>query len=158
MGVVMSLTNKQKAFIERYLANGFNATEAAKYAGYSENNAKEQGYENLTKPHIKKHIDKRMQELAMGADEVLIRLAQTARFDPSDFIEGFGMLTYIDIDRLKAAGLGHMIKGLKSNGKTTDVILKDPDKALEQIGKILNLTNRQNVEGEISININYADD
>lgn len=48
------LTEKQKKFAERYAANGGNATEAAEFAGYSI--PKEQGYENLTKPHIADYI------------------------------------------------------------------------------------------------------
>jgi phage terminase small subunit len=41
-----------------------NATESAIKAGYSEKVAKEIGYENLTKPHIKSEIDKRLEARA----------------------------------------------------------------------------------------------
>jgi phage terminase small subunit len=51
------LTPKQKAFCEYYVANGGNATEAAKQAGYSEKTASETGYENLNKPQIVNYID-----------------------------------------------------------------------------------------------------
>lgn len=56
------LTEKQERFIDYYIELG-NATEAARRAGYSEKTAKETGYENLTKPHIKSEIDKRLKEL-----------------------------------------------------------------------------------------------
>ena len=50
------LTDKEKRFCEEYVID-WNATRAAKVAGYSEKTAKEIGCENLTKLNIKKHID-----------------------------------------------------------------------------------------------------
>ena len=52
----MKLKAKQQAFCEHYVANRFNATQAAISAGYSEKTAKEMGYENLTKPHVAAYI------------------------------------------------------------------------------------------------------
>jgi len=52
----MALTAKQQSFCEHYVANGFNATQAAISAGYSEDSAKEIGCENLTKPNIAEYI------------------------------------------------------------------------------------------------------
>lgn len=48
----MPLTSKQQAFCEAYITNGFNATQAAITAGYSEKTACAMGCENLTKPEI----------------------------------------------------------------------------------------------------------
>ncbi|MEB2784875.1 terminase small subunit [Algoriphagus persicinus] len=45
------MTTKEISFAENYLCT-FNATEAAKAAGYSERSARQIGYENLTKPYI----------------------------------------------------------------------------------------------------------
>jgi len=45
------MTTKEAAFAEHYLCT-CNATDAARKAGYSENAARQQGYENLTKPYI----------------------------------------------------------------------------------------------------------
>ena len=50
------LTAKQSAFVQYYLANGFNATQAAISAGYSKHTAKDIGCENLAKPNIAKII------------------------------------------------------------------------------------------------------
>ena len=47
------LTQKQDKFIREYLANGYNATQAAIKAGYSKKTAYSIGQENLTKPEIK---------------------------------------------------------------------------------------------------------
>lgn len=51
-----SLTAKERSFIEQYCSNGFNATKAAKDAGYSEKTATAIGSENLRKPHIQEEV------------------------------------------------------------------------------------------------------
>lgn len=73
----MKLTPKQQRFADEYIKTG-NATQSAIEAGYSKRTAKEVGYENLTKPHLKEYIDKRMEQIAsskiMTAQQVLERL------------------------------------------------------------------------------------
>ena len=73
------LTAKQSLFIKEYLVD-LNATQAAIRAGYSENTAKETGYENLTKPYIKEAIDKaiakRSQNAEITADMVINAIAK----------------------------------------------------------------------------------
>lgn len=55
----IKLTEKQKRFADYYIETA-NATEAALRANYSKNTAKEIGCENLTKPHIRAYIDKKI--------------------------------------------------------------------------------------------------
>lgn len=76
----LGLTNKQKLFVDSYL-NCWNATQAAKEAGYKGNLATlgVVGHENLKKPKIAEIISIRLKESAMSADEVLMRLAERAR-------------------------------------------------------------------------------
>ena len=50
------LTPKQAKFVECYLSNGFNGTQACIDAGYSEKVARTQGAENLAKPNIQKAL------------------------------------------------------------------------------------------------------
>jgi len=52
------MTPKEIAFAENYLCT-FNATDAAKTAGYSERSARQIGYENLIKPYIQNYIRER---------------------------------------------------------------------------------------------------
>lgn len=52
------LTAKQQAFCEHYVANGFNATQAALSAGYSKKTSKDMGCQNLAKPNIAEYIAK----------------------------------------------------------------------------------------------------
>ncbi|HNP71001.1 MAG TPA: terminase small subunit [Kouleothrix sp.] len=81
----MALTTKQQAFIEHYLRT-WNASQAARDAGYSEKTARAIGAENLTKPDIQAAIQARLSELKMGADEVLTRLTEHARGSMHDFL------------------------------------------------------------------------
>ena len=78
----LSLTEKQKAFADEYIIS-MNATDAAIKAGYSKNSAKEIGHENLTKPHIKKYIEKRLKEKESvriaTQDEILEYLTKVMR-------------------------------------------------------------------------------
>ena len=83
-----NLTGKQAAFIDYYLGEAnFNATEAARRAGYSgdDNTLSVIGFENLRKPNIDEAIQKRLQARCMGSDEVLVRLANMARGDIGEF-------------------------------------------------------------------------
>ena len=58
-----TLTPKQKAFADAYIANGGNATKAALEAGYKENSAYSIGCENLKKPEIAQYVAERQGSL-----------------------------------------------------------------------------------------------
>lgn len=78
------LTAKQQKFCDKYVECG-NATEAARYAGYSDKTAKDMGAENLSKPHLKAYIDARMAEISKptiaSAEEVLTFYSEVMRCD-----------------------------------------------------------------------------
>ena len=78
-----NLTDKQQLFVEHYLAC-WNATKAARLAGYSDATAGVIGSENLKKPNIQAYITERLASAAMGANEVLARLTVHARADIAD--------------------------------------------------------------------------
>jgi len=75
------LTPKQRRFIEEYAVD-LNATQAAMRAGYSQKTAREIGAENLSKPIIRREIDRVLQErserTAITADRVLEGIAAIA--------------------------------------------------------------------------------
>lgn len=78
----MKLTLKQKAFADYYIQTG-NATESAMKAGYSKKTAAEAGSENLRKPHIKRYIDERLEQISSeriaDAKEVMEYLTRIMR-------------------------------------------------------------------------------
>lgn len=89
----MKLTEKQKRFADYYIETG-NATESAIRAGYSKKTAKEMGHENLTKPHLREYIDKRLEEMAekriMNAEEAMQLLTAIARNEEKEEVVLFG--------------------------------------------------------------------
>src|SRR5687767_14617881 len=103
----MSLTNKQRVFIDEYLIS-WNATEAARKAGYSFPNV--EGPKNLVKPSIAVEIRQRINEKAMTADEVLTSVAEIGRGDLSRYITRDGE---INIQLLREDGQGHLLKKYK---------------------------------------------
>lgn len=60
------LTEKQKAFCREYIFD-WNATRAAKAAGYSEDTAGEIGFENLKKPQIQAYVTEIQKDLEKTA-------------------------------------------------------------------------------------------
>lgn len=111
----MALTAKRQRFIDEYFLTGFNATEAAKRAGYSEKTAYSIGHENLKKPEIAAEIERRLIELHMPANELLARTADIARGDLTEWIDADGRL---DVAALKASGKGHLLRKYRVTRRT----------------------------------------
>lgn len=91
----MSLTQKQRLFVEAYLANP-NATAAARTAGYKGNDKTlaQVAAENLRKPYIAELIKERVQDAIITADEILAgvkRIALKANRD-ADRLKAFELL------------------------------------------------------------------
>ena len=97
----MALNKRQRDFAEYYLKL-WNATEAAKKAGYSEKTAYSIGNENLKKPEIKAYIRERMRArdsmLIADTDEILVFLTAVMRGEVKD---QFGLDATL-ADRMKA--------------------------------------------------------
>lgn len=93
---IKKLTGKQRAFVTAYLANNFNAAQAAKDAGYqanSQHSFEAIGSENLLKPNIKAAIDEHFAEAHLDAEEVLQELAKLARGNSKDKIRALALLS-----------------------------------------------------------------
>ena len=73
------LTAKQSLFIEHYLSNGLNGTDAARQAGYSEKSCRVIATENLTKPAIVDEIKKRIGEQLANIEELHFLWLQECR-------------------------------------------------------------------------------
>lgn len=153
-GCNVALSSKQQAFVDEYLRT-WNATKAAIAAGYSEKTAGSQGFDLLKKPEIQGAIKERLESKAMAADEVLARFAEQARFDATPYLifeERYGddeededepnivkVFVGIDVDKLRADGLGHLLKSISKTRGGLRVEWQDSQKALELIGKHLGL-------------------
>lgn len=142
------LTAKQRAFIAFYVET-WNATEAAKLAGYKGNYAtlRSIASENLTKPNIQAEINKRFQKMAMGADEALARLAAQARgvdfakvseaIKVSDGTESLDMPTFLQ--NVHELGLGFHIKSVKETRHGLNIEFYDAQAALFKVLQVLGL-------------------
>lgn len=126
------LTDKQRVFIVEYLTC-WNASEAARRAGYSAKTAYSIGSENLRKPEIRAAIDARLQTMAMGAEEVLARLSALATADLADFLNDAG--SRLDLKRARAQGKLHLVKKFSKTKQGTSIELHDAKDVLVQLGR-----------------------
>ncbi|MFL0684605.1 MAG: terminase small subunit [Algoriphagus aquaeductus] len=112
----IELTDKEYRFANYYLGEArFNATEAAKLAGYSERTARQQGYENLTKPYIKKYIQERsesiLEKLGATQERILAEIVAIAFSNVTDLFEGDWQLKkQSDIPKASIAAVKNLAK------------------------------------------------
>ena len=131
----MALRAKWLAFVEEYLKSG-NKTRAAAVAGYA--HPGQAGYRLFKNVQIQAHIQQRLEERAMGADEVLARLGDQARGSIEDFIEFKPDIKqpYLNLIQAKERNLLHLIKKLKYDAQGhLEIELYDAQSALTWIGK-----------------------
>lgn len=139
----MALTNKQRAFVEHYLATGdaqWNATEAAKLAGYkgSRTTLAVSGSRLLRNANVQEHIRVRLQEMGATTEELIQGWLSRIRADISPYINtdrGKGL----DVQALKDAGLGFLIKGVRETKDATTILLRDPDVAEDKLARALGM-------------------
>lgn len=141
------LNPRQRAFIDHYIGNGFNATQAAISAGYSIDTARQQASRLLTNVYIASEITRIYQQNTMSAEEILARLSEMGRGDLGDvWDENAGMVNWKQTRALGKSGLIKRIKH-KTIRTTTDdgkevetfedeIELHDPMRAMETIAKI----------------------
>ena len=142
----MGLTGKRAVFVEEYLRTR-NASEAARVAGYAHPGA--EGYRLLKIAEIADEVSRRTSELAMSADEVLLRLADQARGNMADFVtfvEGV-RVPILDLSKAERVGKMHLVKKLKYTADGgVEFELYDAQAALVQLGKVHKLfTDKQDV-------------
>jgi phage terminase small subunit len=128
----MSLTNKQRVFMEEYL-RCWNASEAARRAGYAHPHV--QGPRLLANVSIQEEYEHRLAEMHVSADEALAILGEQARGDLGDFMDihqmGFNLQLLNDDGTRKNT---RVIKKIKQ--KTTTFIAKnesDEDREVHEL-------------------------
>lgn len=131
------LKAQQQKFVEAYLTC-WNATEAAKQAGYSAKTAYSQGSRLLRNVEIRRLIDEHLADAAMGAREVLMRLADMAAGSIDDFLNDKGL---IDLKKARQRGRMHLVKKYTVESLDKDLVTKrtlelhDAQAALVQLGR-----------------------
>jgi hypothetical protein len=154
----VGLTRIQRVFVEEYL-RCWNAAEAARLAGYSEKDAKSRGYKLLKRAEVQAVIRERLQEKAMGSDEVLARLAEQARGSVGDYLvvegeEGKEQVRF-DLVRLVKEGKGHLLRTVTVN--KVRIEFYNAQAALELLAKHQGLFREQKAQEESSGTISLAE-
>lgn len=133
--IIMALSNKEEIFVREYLKNGFNATQAAKKAGYSEKTAYSQGQRLLKKVEIKEELDNQMdktfKKLDIDREELIMKAFKVTEV----YNELLALALKDELtkeERLKFARLQAILKASDSN-KAIELIFKakgwnEPDK------------------------------
>ena len=139
------LTEKKKKFADYYIKTG-NATESAKYAGYSEKTAYSSGQRLLKDVEVAKYVEETMEQLKKetiaDADEVLQLLTSIARGETSEenvVVDKSGNVSIVE----------------------TRVKEKERVKALELLGKRYKLYTDKveaNVDGQVQVVFEGEDD
>ncbi|MGM0944919.1 MAG: terminase small subunit [Bacteroidota bacterium] len=110
------LTDKEYRFANYYLGQArFNATEAAKLAGYSERTARQQGSRLLTNVYIEKYIQKKSQsvleKLGVTQERILAEFAKIAFANVTDLFEGdWKLKSQSDIPKGSLAAVKNLTK------------------------------------------------
>jgi phage terminase small subunit len=135
----MGLTNKQRVFIEEYLRT-WNATQSAISAGYSPHTARAIGCKLLTQVDIKEQITAEISERAMGADEVLQRLADIARGDITELMD------------ITTSGFNIQLLGDDKDKKPQSKLIKKiKQKVITRMGKTEDSEDTETIETEIEL-------
>jgi len=107
------LRGMQKDWTLYYLADPRrNATEAARKAGYK--NPEQSGWENRHNPKIQEYIREHFLDRHMMAEEVTARISEIASAPYAAYLklDPETRELAVDLERLLADGLGHLIKGI----------------------------------------------
>ena len=142
------LIRREARFAAEYLRD-FNATQAARRAGYPTNSAHVSGCNLLKKPNVAMVIERskaeRMQRLKMDGDEVLLRAAAIARGNLQSIVtwDRNGVVqprvASDQLTELEAYGIAEVAEIPGKNGNTFKIKMRDPQAALQILGRYANL-------------------
>lgn len=146
--------NRRKLFIEAYLTNGGNASQAAIAAGYSPHTAGVTGSRLLKHAEVLAQLQQRrnalLSKLELTTESALKSLAQAVHFDPRKLYDASGGLKPVhDLDEDTAMALsGFEVTEEKDRGKVVGFTKKvkwlDKNAAREQAMKHLGLYEQDN--------------
>lgn len=150
-----SATARRKLFVERYLVNGSNATDAAKFAGFSEHTAGSQGQRLLKHPETQALLGNRAGQVLVEAQLTTERWAKEmaciGHFDPRELYDIAGNLIPI---HLLPEHVARAIAGVKEGEEGPEYKLWDKNAALANIGKHLGMFEQDNRQRTNAIQVN----
>lgn len=144
------LTPKQRLFVAEYIID-FNASRAARAAGYSLKTAGRIGQENLQKPvitaAIEEAIEERLRQVGVTKSRILEELASLGFSNMADYIEvdqaGRAAVDLTELTRAQTAAIQEITSEAVGGGAArvirTKFKLADKKPSLELLGKHLKL-------------------
>lgn len=118
-----------RVFLIEYLVHG-NATKAAETAGYA--NPSQQGSRLTRNKKILEAIDQYFHAQELSAAQVVARLSEQGRAAYAEFI---GIDGTVDLARMDASGLMHLVKGVRPSKYGLVVEFHDAQTALVHVGR-----------------------
>ncbi|MHC4336291.1 MAG: terminase small subunit [Planctomycetota bacterium] len=127
------LNDRQEAFVGYYLKNP-NATNAARLAGYSgdANALGVMGHDLLRNPKVRAELERLRKARRLSPDAILDLMESRATMDVTAYTKEDGTL---DVQELAAAGLGHLVKGIKPGREGLEIALVDPQAATKNLAR-----------------------
>jgi phage terminase small subunit len=155
--------HRRRLFVEAYIANGGNATEAAKAAGFSAKTAYSQGQRLLKDVEVNTSLSERRESLAkkyeLTAESVIAELAKIVHADPRKLFDENGNIIAIrdwEDDMAGAvASVEFTVERHESGDEvvtgTKKVKLWDKNSAIEKAMKHLGLFERDNEQQKTTV-------
>lgn len=147
----LAVAQRRAVFIESYIANGGNATQAAIQAGFSPRSAHVQAHVLLKVPEVAEAIEKRRAELAnrykLTTDAVLAECARIVYSDPRRLFDEAGRLRAVkDLEPEVAATVASIeVKDARGDEPAvTKVKLWDKNAAIDKAMRYLGLYEADN--------------
>ena len=143
------ITLKQAIWVESYLSNGYDATEATYAAGYqckSRLAARGLGQQLARNQKIRELVSARIANVSLTANEILARYADIAEASMADFLDfDEDGKPKIDLKKARDAGRLGLLKKLrvKANGEI-EISMADSEHALDQMARHHGLFERDN--------------
>ena len=148
---------RREKFIDEYLRNGYNATAAARAAGYAESGVARSSYNLMKSPVVQRAIALRRKEAQMRnnitLDRIIVELSKIAFFDISKIYDEKGRLRPIHLIEADARAA---IAGVESEelfgrdgiafGILRKVKIVDRVRAMELLAKLLGFSERVTVD------------
>lgn len=137
------LTGKQRAFVEHWLANGFNGRRAAVAAGYAPGSADVEASRQLANAKVAAAIELALGEVGVARQWVLMEIAAIARGVAIDVVEwnatGVKVKPSSELTRDEAALVESIEQEATEFGPRVKVKLRDKLAALNSLAKALGL-------------------
>lgn len=155
------LTGKQQRFVLAYL-QCFNASQAAREAGYAARSARQIGHENLNKPEVAAAIAEELDARGLTAEHIKVALGEIAfGANPAafnDFLTGAKTLAQLEKDGLNTMLAKSISVSETAKGSTRKVELLDRLAALRELARVLGIvTEKQEITGGLGVGLDLRD-